>query len=349
MKTKILSLLFLLGISFTAANATSPCTEIHVVPVQNTLQSCDGSVGQTVEVVIHNPEYCYSTITDITLSDSANFELNASYGEVPCNSDTFSMRGYQFCTVGVTFKPTTTSGTFETDISVGSVAAPLTSATINGEVVNSTSCNCGGHGHHGNKCGSKGHHGSKCSKGDHGSKCGHKSNKYANKCSKGNHAHKRSHKRGHSCQSTNTSRCCSIVPVKTLADTKATNYLSCLNLTNPLGTSFVSIVNGEVIFNNFNEQDSGRATFALNEPVNFVSMLTFDTTVENGLFMPFLSGDNGQYLTNDIRTTNRYGFIFPNDFIVDTLEFTTWGLSFTGSVSDLSLTEITNENILAKE
>ena len=363
MKTKILSLLLLLGVSFTAANATSPCTEIHVIPVQSTLQSCDGQSTQTVEVVIHNPEYCYSTITDITLSDTANFELNTSYGEVPCNSDTFSMRGYQFCTVGVTFKPTTSSGTFETDISVGSLAAPLTSATIDGEIVNSTStCTCGNNGHHGKRCGSKGHHGSKCSKGNHGSKCGHKSNScdndnkcgskghHGSKCSKGNHGSKCGHKaRKHNHSGNTCSTTCSIEPVKTLADASATNYLAGLNLTNPLGTSTISIVNGEVVFNNYNEQNDGLATFALDNTVNFVSMLTFTATIDNGLFMPILSGDDGVYLTNDVRTTNKYGFIFPDTFALDTLEFTTWGVSFTGTISGLSLTEITNENILEKE
>ncbi len=77
-------------------------------------------------------------------------------------------------------------------------------------------------------------------------------------------------------------------------------------------------------------------------------MLTFTANVESGLFMPRMSGDDGRYMTTDVRTTKQYGFIFPNAFPLSELNFTTWGVSFTGSIVDLSVTEMTNTNLLSK-
>ncbi|RUM65985.1 MAG: hypothetical protein DSZ03_01845, partial [Sulfurimonas sp.] len=141
MKEKILLLLVALGLSFGTLQATEECSEIEVVAVQETLQSYSASQSETVEVVIHNPDYCLSTITDITLSDSENFELDLDFGAVPCGSDNFSMRGYQFCTVGVTFKPVTSSGDFETEVEVSTTSTPVTCAVVNGDVVVCDECN----------------------------------------------------------------------------------------------------------------------------------------------------------------------------------------------------------------
>jgi len=44
------------------------------------------------------------------------------------------MRGYQYCTVGLTFKPTTTSGTFSTDIQVTDRDTGVHSVTVDGDV-----------------------------------------------------------------------------------------------------------------------------------------------------------------------------------------------------------------------
>ena len=133
-------------------------------------------------------------------------------------------------------------------------------------------------------------------------------------------------------------------------DSSKTNYLANLNLLDPLlFASQINIVGDEVIFNNYNEQTAGLATFGLDETINFVSMLTFTANVDNGRFIPVMSGNNIDYLTNEVGITNKYGFIFPNNLSLDELDFTTWGLSFTGSVLDLSVVEVTNTNILNRE
>ncbi len=133
-------------------------------------------------------------------------------------------------------------------------------------------------------------------------------------------------------------------------DSSKTNYLANLNLLDPLlFASQINIVGDEVIFNNYNEQTAGLATFGLDETINFVSMLTFTANVDNGRFIPVMSGNNIDYLTNEVGITNKYGFIFPNNLSLDELDFTTWGLSFTGSVLDLSVIEVTNTNILNRE
>jgi len=492
MREKILLLLISLGLCFTALNATEDCSEIEVMAVQETLQSYSASESETVEVVIHNPDYCLSTITDITLSDSENFELDLDFGAVPCGSDNFSMRGYQFCTVGVTFKPVTSSGDFETDVVVSTTSTPVTSASIEGEVVvcdecnnddddddsdhdgcgcddDDSSCGHGGHGHHGGHgkgCGKghgghdkgcgKGHgghsgHGKGCGKG-HGSHgntcstedghdgngscshrhnrwcgydrghgtCGHKHSRrcggvdnghsgHGNTCGKGHgkrhgghgmscgskghgghdkgcgkghgghgntcstghghdgngscgHRHNRwcgydrghgtcGHKHNRWCgyeedDNDNGHSCPPLDPVKKLVDSDATNYINCLNLTNPVGTSVVEVYDDIVYFNDYNEKEVGLATFELDDVVDFSSMLTFTATIDEGLFMPRMSGDDGQYMTTDVRVTKQYGFIFPDDFDLTELNFTTWGRSFTGSIEDLSVTEVTNENLL---
>ncbi len=472
MREKILLLLISFGLCFTTLNATEECSEIEVMAVQETLQSYSASESETVEVVIHNPDYCLSTITDITLSDSENFELDLDFGAVPCGSDNFSMRGYQFCTVGVTFKPVTSSGDFETEVEVSTTSTPVTCASIEGEVVvcdecnsdddddddsdhdgcgcddDESSCGHGGHGHHGGHgkgCG-KGHggHGKGCGKNDRGhgngncghrhnrwcgydrgyGTCGHKHNRrcggvdnghsgYGNSCGKGHgkrhgrhgmsysskghsghgscgkghggHGHHGGHGKGcgkghgghgscghrHNrwcgydygygeCQhrhnrwcgyeedddDDNGHNCPPLAPVKKLMDADATNYISCLNLINPVGTSAVEVYDEIVYFNSYNEKEVGLATFELDDVVDFTSMLTFTATIDEGLFMPRMSGDDGRYMTTDVKVTKKYGFIFPDDFDLTELNFTTWGRSFTGSIEDLSVTEVTNDNLL---
>ncbi len=454
MKRSILIILFLLGMTFGTANACDSCEEIHVVPVQNTLQSCYGSQSETVEVVIHNPVYCGSTVDSITLSDTANFKLNTSHGAVPCASDSFSMRGYQFCTVGVTFKPVTTSGTFQTDISVNGSAMHLP-AIISGEVLDCckecVGSKCDGkitqltlmnmgvsgqvtvtqkktnavifneHVDFGaeftfNGSDDKGTMGTEiyiaaggvqnvaihtsCSqtiapemifgnfkviegysrnggllatedcitndkKPEH-KKCEKHSKHNVKKCEKhSKHDVKKCEKHskhdGKKCEKHSKydgKKCDIIVPkscidegdiahVEKLVDPNATNYLTGLNLLNPIPQ--ITVVNNEVVFNNYNEQDNGLATFGLDQTIDFVSMLTFTVNVNNGLFMPRMSGNDGRYMTTDVRKTNQYGFIFPNAMPLSKLDFTTWGVSFTGSIIDLSIIEVTNTNILAKE
>ncbi len=482
MREKILLLLISLGLCFTTLNATEDCSEIEVMAVQETLQSYSASESETVEVVIHNPDYCLSTITDITLSDSENFELDLDFGAVPCGSENFSMRGYQFCTVGVTFKPVTSSGDFETDVLVSTTSTPVASATIEGDVVvcdechddsdddsDHDGCGCdddddshcghgnhgghgkgcgkghGGHGGHGKGCG-KGHgghggHGKGCGKGHgghdkghggHGKGCGKGHGGHGNTCDTGyghnengncGHRHNRwcgydrgrgtcghqhdrrcggvdnghsghgHHGRGHgkrhagygqSCDTDSGSSACGhrhnrwcgydyrsgkcqhrhnrwcgydddsddehtcppLEPVKKLLDDEATNYINCLNLINPVGSSVVEVYDDIVYFNDYNEKEVGLATFELDDVVDFTSMLTFTATIDEGLFMPRMSGDDGQYMTTDVKVTKAYGFIFPDDFDLTELNFTTWGRSFTGSIEDLSVTEVTNDNLL---
>ena len=370
MKTQILTILFLLGMSFGTANATLACTEIHVIPVQDTLQSCEDGQSATVEVVIHNPEYCYSNINSITLSDSANFELNTSFGAVPCGSDTFNLRGYQFCTVGVTFKPVTTSGTFETDINVGTIDTPIMTATIDGEVLDTiklTTCSCAKkhrNGKHGKSCdngkhGQNGKHGKSCDNGKHG-----QNGKHGKSCDNGKHGHNGKHgkscgnngdngKHGKSYSKRNNRICvttCEVPKVETLYNADSTNYLANLNLLDSgLFASQISILGDTVMFDNYNENIVGLATFKLDQEINFTSMLTFTANIENGLFMPRMSGGTGTYMTTDIRKTQQYGFIFPSTIPLSTLNFTTWNLSFTGSIVDLSIVEVSNTNILAKD
>ncbi|GEM_PF-3059067 len=456
MREKILVVFMALGLSFGMLHATEACSEIEVMAVQETLQSYSASESETVEVVIHNPDYCLSTITDISLSDSENFELDLDFGAVPCGSDEFSMRGYQFCTVGVTFKPTTSDGDFETDVQVSTTSTPVACATVEGEVVVCDECNSdddddnddsdgscghGGHGHHGGNCRHGGH--GKCGKGHGGhgghgkcgsdrdddrtacshrhnrwcghnggyGTCGHKHNRRCGgisnghdngscgkrghgstcrsaghgygKCGKGHgghgkcvsdrdddrtacsHRHNRwcghnggygtcSHRHNRWCgyneddndDNDNGHTCPPLDPVKKLMDSDARNYINCLNLINPVGTSVVEVYDDIVYFNDYNEKEVGLATFALDDVVDFPSMLTFTATIEEGLFMPRMSGDDGQYMTTDVKVTKQYGFMFPNDFDLTELNFTTWGRSFTGSIEDLSVTEVTNENLL---
>ncbi len=388
MREKILVVFMALGLSFGMLHATEACSEIEVMAVQETLQSYSASESETVEVVIHNPDYCLSTITDISLSDSENFELDLDFGAVPCGSDEFSMRGYQFCTVGVTFKPTTSDGDFETDVQVSTTSTPVACATVEGEVVvcdecnsddddnddNDGSCGHGGHGHHGGNCGhgkhgkcDKGHDGhgkhGKCDKGHDGhgtcgsdrdddrSACSHRHNRWCGHnggygtCS---HRHNRwcGYNEDDNDDNDNGHTCPPLDPVKKLMDSDARNYINCLNLINPVGTSVVEVYDDIVYFNDYNEKEVGLATFALDDVVDFPSMLTFTATIEEGLFMPRMSGDDGQYMTTDVRVTKKYGFMFPNDFDLTELNFTTWGRSFTGSIEDLSVTEVTNENLL---
>ena len=131
---KILLALSLLALAFSSAQAYDPSGEIKILPTKN-LESCPMGKSKTVEVIIYNPKCCPANITDITLSDDVNFDLNRSFGDIPCgDASLIDMRGYQYCTVGLTFKPTTTSGTFSTDIQVTDRDTGVHSVTVDGNV-----------------------------------------------------------------------------------------------------------------------------------------------------------------------------------------------------------------------
>jgi len=279
---KVLSIFALLALAFSSVQACSPCGDIKILPTK-TLKSCANSQSETVEVIIYNPGYCYSNITDISVSDDANFDLNRSFGDVPCgDASTVSMRGYQYCTVGLTFKPITTSGTFTTDIQVTDRDTGVHTATVNAKV----------------------------------SRCCHRH--------KICHRHKACHR--HISQP---------VPV---------NYLANLNLVSPVPSTHVYVDNKTLIFNEYFEANEGLATVALDDTVDSISRLTFDVNKTDGLFMPRMAGDNGSYYTNDIRKTSRYGFMFPAGNPLHEINFTTWGVGFTGVVSNLSLIKVDDFN-----
>ena len=275
---KILFIVALLALAFSSAQACEPCGEIKIIPT-DTLEASP-SKSKTIEVLIYNPEYCYSNITDISVSDDANFDVNRSYGDVPCgDASTVSMRGYQYCTVGLTFKPSTT-GDFSTDIQVTDRDTGLHTATVDAKSKSS---------------------------------CKIKFDKMFKKMK----GHKGSH-------------------CKLGCKTKV-NYLAGLNLVNPTNSSHVYVDNNTLVFNEYYEANEGLAVVALDDTVNAITRLTFDVNQTAGLFMPRLAGDNGTYYTNDIRHTNRYGFMFPAGNVLDELNFTTWSVGFTGVVSNLSL------------
>ena len=264
----------LLALAVSSVQACDPCDEIKIIPTGKLETS--PSKSKTVEVIIYNPEYCYSNITDISVSDDANFDVNRSYGDVPCgDASTVSMRGYQYCTVGLTFKPSST-GDFSTDIQVTDRDTGLHTATVDAESESS---------------------------------CRIKLDKLKERM--GNHC-------------------------KPSCETKV-NYLAGLNLVNPQRSSHVYVDNKTLVFDEYYEANEGLAVVALDESVNAITRLTFDVDQTKGLFMPRMAGDNGSYYTNDIRHTNRYGFMFPAGNTLSELNFTTWGVGFTGVVSKLSL------------
>jgi hypothetical protein len=127
-------------------------------------------------------------------------------------------------------------------------------------------------------------------------------------------------------------------------DTTSVNYLASLNLVSPTPSTHIYVADNTLVFDEYYEANEGVATVALDSTVDFLSRLTFDVNQTAGLFMPYLAGDNGVYLTNDIRHTNRYGFMFPADKAMTELKFSTWGVGFTGVVSNLSLIEISDLN-----
>ena len=275
---KIVLMGALLALAVSSAQATVPCSEIKILPT-GTLEASP-SKSKTVEVLIYNPEYCFSDITDISVSDDTNFDVNRSYGDVPCgDASTVSMRGYQYCTVGLTFKPSTT-GDFSTDIQVTDRDTGVHTATVDAE--SESSC--------------------KIKLGDMFNK---KKEHIARHCNLG-------------------------------AKSKV-NYLAGLNLVSPESSSHVYVDNKTLVFNDYYEANEGLAVLALDESVNAISRLTFNVDQTEGLFMPRMAGDNGTYYTNDIKDTNRYGFMFPAGNTLNELNFTTWSVGFTGVVSNLSL------------
>jgi len=381
---KILLVLALLTLAFSSAQACEPCGEIKILPTQN-LESCPMGESKTVEVLIYNPEYCYSNITDITLSDDVNFDLNRSFGDVPCgDASTFNMRGYQYCTVGLTFKPTTTSGTFSTDIQVTDRDTGLHSVTVEGKVKvcchkipkpvqECTTGTCDGKvtqltlqnlGNAGTITVTEKKTGNEIfndfvatgdtftfngsdDKGTMGTEIYIAINGIENvaihtSCSKpigpdmvfGDFKVISGYSRNGGL----------LGGINCPSNTSEVNYLASLNLVRPTSSTHVYVDNKTLVFDEYYESNEGLATIALDAPVDFLSRLTFDVNQTAGLFMPRVSGDNGSYYTTDIRKTNRYGFMFPTGKVLDELNFTTWGVGFSGVVSNLSLVEISDLN-----
>ena len=75
-------------------------------------------------------------------------------------------------------------------------------------------------------------------------------------------------------------------------------------------------------------------------------MLTFDANISNGLMVIGLNSTDGNYYqTRYITKSNKYGFIFPSNLSLTTLQITTWENSFSGTLEDISLNEVKNSNI----
>jgi len=100
------------------------------------------------------------------------------------------------------------------------------------------------------------------------------------------------------------------------------------------------------VFNEYNSNNTeGRAKIQLDEVVNSTSMMIFDANLTQGLFMPIMYSDTDRFMTTDVRYTKRYGFIFPNAAL-NVLSITTWGLTTTGTVSNMSLVDYINTDLL---
>ena len=190
---------------------------------------------------------------------------------------------------------------------------------------------CGSKRYSHKSCGSKRYSHKSCGSKSYSHKsCGSK--RYSHKsCGSKNHGHKSCHS---TCGSDNNDN-----------QTQVKNYLAGLNLIAPTNSSYVKVENDTLVFDNYNESTEGHAIVELDEVLNSSSMLTFNADIVDGLFMPIMYSDTGKYMTNDLRKTNTYGFIFPNNALNELL-FTTWGVSFTGTLSNISLVEFKNEELL---
>ena len=128
--------------------------------------------------------------------------------------------------------------------------------------------------------------------------------------------------------------------------TSSTNYLAGLNLITPTDSTNVYVENNALVFNAYNSNGvEGRAKVQLDEVVNSNSIMIFDANLTQGLFMPIMYSDTDSFFTTDVRYTKRYGFIFPNAAL-DELHFLTWGLDTTGTVSNMSLVDYVNPDLL---
>jgi len=130
------------------------------------------------------------------------------------------------------------------------------------------------------------------------------------------------------------------------ASTTSINYLASLNLITPEESNFVYVKDNTLVFNEYNSNGTeGRAKIQLDEVVNSNSIMIFDANLTQGLFMPIMYSDTDSFFTTDVRYTKRYGFIFPNAAL-DELHFLTWGLDTTGTVSNMSLVDYINPDLL---
>jgi len=143
MKNLFLSILALtIGMVSSLGAVQSHCyglcdvADVKLSTKNSALTNCDSKT----EVIIYNSKSCVSIFENISLSDSANFTLDVNYGSVPCGDTSFNTQGYEFCTVGVEFLPTTDSGTFETTLQL----AEGISTTITGGIDSSCKTECTG-------------------------------------------------------------------------------------------------------------------------------------------------------------------------------------------------------------
>ena len=124
------------------------------------------------------------------------------------------------------------------------------------------------------------------------------------------------------------------------------NYLASLNLVTPTDSRNVYVENDTLVFNEYNSNGAeGRAVIQLDEVANSSTVMMFDANLTEGLFMPVPYSDDDRFLTTDVRHVKRYGFIFPESALTE-LHFYTWNISTTGTVSNMSLVDYTNTELL---
>ena len=138
-----------------------------------------------------------------------------------------------------------------------------------------------------------------------------------------------------------------VCPTDNSGDTTGTfNYLASLNLIRPTDSTSVYVDNNTLVFNDFNTNSwEDRAVIQLDEVANSNTIMTFDANLTEGLFMPVMYSDDDRLMTTDVRHTKRYGFIFPNNALSE-LQIFTWGLTTTGTVSNMSLVDYINPDLL---
>ena len=144
-----------------------------------------------------------------------------------------------------------------------------------------------------------------------------------------------------------------VCPTDDSGDTTGTttgtfNYLASLNLVTPTESTnvYVNTENNTLVFNGYNPNSwEDRAVIQLDKVANSSTIMIFDANLTEGLFMPVMYSDDDYLMTTDVRHTKRYGFIFPNAALNE-LQFFTWGLDTTGTVSNMSLVDYINPDLL---